>query len=170
MTMLPIDQSDVLRPFDPAIRKRLFNPLRRDEPIISRARAPRASIVDYEVVLDFRGLLIGVAPVDVRSIRISDVIATVAMRWGQRKADLVSNRRTEPLIEPRHVAMTLAKHLTPASLPEIGRSFGRDHTVVLYATRKYRALIEQLLPIMPPSAGVFDWANSAYLELHPESA
>jgi chromosomal replication initiator protein len=39
--------------------------------------------------------------------------------------------------------MTLAKELTSHSLPEIGRAFGgRDHTTVLYATRKVAELRE----------------------------
>jgi chromosomal replication initiator protein len=33
--------------------------------------------------------------------------------------------------------MFLCKHLTPRSLPEIGRGFGgRDHTTVIHAIRK----------------------------------
>ena len=37
--------------------------------------------------------------------------------------------------------MTLSKELTNHSLPEIGESFGgRDHTTVLYATRKVAEL------------------------------
>jgi chromosomal replication initiator protein len=37
--------------------------------------------------------------------------------------------------------MALAKELTNHSLPEIGESFGgRDHTTVLYATRKVAEL------------------------------
>ncbi|TFF20516.1 hypothetical protein E3C22_16535 [Jiella endophytica] len=52
-------------------------------------------------------------------------------------ADLVSDRRHRELIGPRHEAMYLAKTLTPASLPAIGRRLGgRDHTTVLHAVRK----------------------------------
>jgi chromosomal replication initiator protein len=37
--------------------------------------------------------------------------------------------------------MTLSKELTNHSLPEIGEAFGgRDHTTVLYATRKIAEL------------------------------
>ena len=39
------------------------------------------------------------------------------------------------------MAMSLAKHLTSHSLPEIGDAFGgRDHTTVLYACRKIAEL------------------------------
>lgn len=56
--------------------------------------------------------------------------------------DLKSQRRTGPVVRARQVAMYLAKKLTAASLPEIGRRFGgRDHTTVLHAVRKIEALI-----------------------------
>ena len=38
---------------------------------------------------------------------------------------------------PRQIAMYLAKHLTEASLPEIGRQFGgKHHTTVLHSAEK----------------------------------
>jgi chromosomal replication initiator protein len=41
------------------------------------------------------------------------------------------------------MAMALAKELTPMSLPEIGDAFGgRDHTTVLHAQRKIKALLQ----------------------------
>jgi chromosomal replication initiator protein len=40
--------------------------------------------------------------------------------------------------------MYLARHLTHASLAEIGRSFGgKDHTTVLHAVDKIQALIQE---------------------------
>jgi len=44
---------------------------------------------------------------------------------------------------PRQIAMYLARQLTHASLAELGRAFGgKDHTTVLYAVDKIRALIQ----------------------------
>jgi chromosomal replication initiator protein len=50
----------------------------------------------------------------------------------------ISSRRTDAqAVRARHIAMYLARQLTPLSLPNIGRQFGgRDHTTVLYAVRK----------------------------------
>jgi chromosomal replication initiator protein len=51
--------------------------------------------------------------------------------------DLISARRNADIVRPRQIAMFLARHLTPNSLPVIGRTFGgRDHTTVLHAVRK----------------------------------
>jgi chromosomal replication initiator protein len=45
---------------------------------------------------------------------------------------------------PRQVAMYLARELTDASLPKIGKEFGgRDHTTVIHATTKITRLISE---------------------------
>lgn len=55
--------------------------------------------------------------------------------------DLISDRRTAPLIKPRHVAMYLMKHTTVLSVPQIGRLLGgRDHTTILYGVSKIERL------------------------------
>jgi chromosomal replication initiator protein len=51
--------------------------------------------------------------------------------------ELLSPSRAQPLAWPRQVAMYLARELTDATLPAIGRAFGgRNHTTVLHAYRK----------------------------------
>ena len=41
--------------------------------------------------------------------------------------------------------MFLARELTDASLPELGRAFGgRDHTTILHALEKIRSDVQQL--------------------------
>ena len=60
-----------------------------------------------------------------------------------RVADLLSPKRTRTITRPRQMAMALARELTKHSLPEIGGAFGgRDHTTVLHATAKVKALRE----------------------------
>jgi chromosomal replication initiator protein len=57
--------------------------------------------------------------------------------YGVSIADLRSQKRTKRVVGPRQVAMYLARELTDASLPSIGRSFGgRDHTTVMHAVQK----------------------------------
>jgi hypothetical protein len=73
--------------------------------------------------------------------KIQDV---VCRHYGVSRDDMLSARRTADLIEPRHVAIYLARRLTPHALPKLGRSFGnRDHTTILHAFRKIGARIEK---------------------------
>ena len=45
------------------------------------------------------------------------------------------------IVFPRQIAMYLCKHLTEASLPEIGRQFGgKHHTTVLHSVHKIERL------------------------------
>ncbi len=74
-------------------------------------------------------------------ISIENIQKIVAKYYKIRVADLHSKRRTRSVARPRQIAMSLAKHLTKHSLPEIGDAFGgRDHTTVLYACRKIKEL------------------------------
>jgi hypothetical protein len=57
--------------------------------------------------------------------------------------DILSSRRQADIIRPRHVAMYLAKMLTPRSMAEIGSRFGgRDHTTIMHAVKKIEAQCE----------------------------
>ncbi len=74
-------------------------------------------------------------------ITIPNIQRTVAEYFKIRTSDLLSSKRSRTIARPRQIAMTLAKELTNHSLPEIGEAFGgRDHTTVLYATRKIAEL------------------------------
>ncbi|MEN3973094.1 helix-turn-helix domain-containing protein [Sphingomicrobium sp. XHP0235] len=57
---------------------------------------------------------------------------------------LLSDRRTRAFAYPRQVAMALAAELTGYSLPRIGRAFDRDHTTVMHAQRRLKALGDDL--------------------------
>ncbi len=76
-------------------------------------------------------------------VTIENIQKTVAEYFKIRTSDLLSAKRSRTIARPRQIAMTLAKELTSHSLPEIGEAFGgRDHTTVLYATRKIAELKE----------------------------
>jgi chromosomal replication initiator protein len=67
-------------------------------------------------------------------VKIIDIQRLVADRMGINIAEMTSKRRGRAVARPRQVAMYLARHLTPHSLPVIGRHFGgRDHTTVMHA-------------------------------------
>jgi chromosomal replication initiator protein len=66
--------------------------------------------------------------------RTLDEIASVVTRAYGLAADALRSRsRKRVVTQPRQVAMYLARRYTAASLADIGRAFGRDHTSVMYA-------------------------------------
>lgn len=76
--------------------------------------------------------------------RIAEIVSFVAKRMGVTVALLKSERRTHNVVQPRQIAMWLAKRHTVQSLPEIGRRMGgRDHTTVLHAFRKIEKEIDK---------------------------
>ena len=79
-----------------------------------------------------------------RMIGIENIQRTVAQFYNIRVVDLTSKKRSQSITRPRHIAMALAKELTSHSLSQIGDAFGgRDHTSVLYASKKIDDLRKQ---------------------------
>jgi len=67
----------------------------------------------------------------------------VCLRFRLTPERLRSADKPRRLVRPRQMAMYLARELTSASLPQIGRHFGgRDHTTVLHGVRKIAAMVE----------------------------
>jgi chromosomal replication initiator protein len=59
-----------------------------------------------------------------------------------------SAQRSREVARPRQIAMFLSRELTPQSLPEIGRRFGRrDLTTVMYAIARVEQLMEDCYEI-----------------------
>jgi chromosomal replication initiator protein len=76
-----------------------------------------------------------------RLMTIEQIQKTVATYYNVRVSDLLSAKRDRKITLPRHIAMSIAKQLTSHSLPTIGDAFGgRDHTTVLHACKKIKAL------------------------------
>ena len=76
-------------------------------------------------------------------VTIDNIQKVVSEYFKMRIGDLLSQRRSRSIARPRQIAMALAKDLTRHSLPEIGDAFGgRDHTTVLHACRRIKALRE----------------------------
>lgn len=78
-----------------------------------------------------------------RIITIEDIQKKVAERYNIKVSDMSSPRRLRSIARPRQVAMYLAKILTPKSLVDIGKKFGKkDHTTVMHAIKKVEELCE----------------------------
>ena len=73
----------------------------------------------------------------VRKITIEAIQRAVAEQFGMRVAELKQKNNSRSVVVPRQIAMYLAKQMTEASLPEIGRQFGgKHHTTVMHSIGK----------------------------------
>jgi chromosomal replication initiator protein len=73
----------------------------------------------------------------VRKITIEAIQRAVSDQFGLRPAEIKAKNNSHSIVFPRQIAMYLAKQLTEASLPEIGRQFGgKHHTTVLHSVEK----------------------------------
>jgi chromosomal replication initiator protein len=72
------------------------------------------------------------------------IMAATADYFGLSVEDLCGSSRSRVLVTARQIAMYLCRELTDLSLPKIGAQFGgRDHTTVMHADRKIRALMAE---------------------------
>lgn len=77
-----------------------------------------------------------------KPVTITDIERVVADYYKLKSALLRSKKRNKEIAHARHVAMYLARTLTNASLPQIGKNFGdRDHTSVLHACNKIKGMV-----------------------------
>lgn len=76
-----------------------------------------------------------------RKITIEAVVKAVAEKFSMQPSQIKQKSNARPVAYPRQIAMYIAKEVTGASLPEIGRQIGgKHHTTVLHSINK----IEQL--------------------------
>ncbi len=123
------------------IGKHVRSNIRELEGALRRINA-NATFTGQAVTIDFaREALRDMIDAQARMVTLDNIQKTVAEYFKIRVSDLLSSKRSRTIARPRQIAMALAKELTNHSLPEIGEAFGgRDHTTVLYATRKVAEL------------------------------
>lgn len=72
-----------------------------------------------------------------RRITIESIVKAVAEKFALQPSQLKQKTNEQKIAYPRQIAMYLAKELTSASLPEIGKAFnGKHHTTVLHSVQK----------------------------------
>src|SRR5215471_5069663 len=72
-----------------------------------------------------------------RRITIDSIQKAVAEQFGLRVIEIKAKSNSRAILFPRQIAMYLAKQMTEASLPEIGRQFGgKHHTTVMHSIGK----------------------------------
>ncbi len=123
------------------IAQRIRSNVRELEGALRRVLA-NARFTGQAITLEFaKEALRDVLALQDKLVTVENIQKTVAEYFKIRVADLLSKRRSRSIARPRQIAMALAKELTTHSLPEIGDGFGgRDHTTVLHACRRIKAL------------------------------
>ncbi|MGF1645687.1 MAG: chromosomal replication initiator protein DnaA [Kineosporiaceae bacterium] len=76
------------------------------------------------------------------------IVAETASFFGVTVEDIHGSSRSRVLVNARQIAMYLCRELTDLSLPKIGQHFGgRDHTTVMHAERKIKALMGERMAV-----------------------
>ena len=79
-----------------------------------------------------------------QDISLEAVIDAVCRHFGIRVSEIKSKKRSSSILKPRQAAMYLARKVTQASLPEIGKIFGgKDHTTVMHAVRVVEKMLKK---------------------------
>ena len=101
-----------------------------------------ASLTGREISLSLaQDVLKNILDHEEKAVTIEIIQKFVADYHHLKLAELKSRNNSKSVAIPRQVAMYLCKHLTHASLPEIGRSFGgKHHSTVIHSIRKIEDL------------------------------
>ena len=97
-----------------------------------------SSLIGAEITLPYtQQVLKNFIDSQARKVTIESIQKAVAEQFGLRLVEIKAKNNSRSIVYPRQIAMYLAKHLTEASLPEIGRQFGgKHHTTVLHSVVK----------------------------------
>jgi chromosomal replication initiator protein len=97
-----------------------------------------SSLIGAEITLPYtQQVLKNFIDSQARKVTIESIQKSVAEQFGLRLVEIKAKNNARAIVYPRQIAMYLAKHLTEASLPEIGRQFGgKHHTTVLHSVEK----------------------------------
>src|SRR6202140_1425967 len=97
-----------------------------------------SSLIGAEITLPYaQQVLKNFIDSQARKVTIESIQKMVAEQFGLRLVEIKAMDNSRAIVYPRQIAMYLAKHMTEASLPEIGRQFGgKHHTTVLHSVEK----------------------------------
>ena len=97
-----------------------------------------SSLIGAEITLPYaQQVLKNFIDSQARKVTIESIQKAMAEQFGLRLVEIKAKNNSRAIVYPRQIAMYLAKHLTEASLPEIGRQFGgKHHTTVLHSVEK----------------------------------
>jgi chromosomal replication initiator protein len=96
-----------------------------------------ASLTGRDISLELtKEVLKNVIDQEDKAVTIETIQKFVGDYYQLKVGELKSKNNSKSVALPRQIAMYLCKTLTHASLPEIGRSFGKHHSTVIYAIEK----------------------------------
>jgi chromosomal replication initiator protein len=93
----------------------------------------RASLLRAPITPELVAQALDAVEMPGRARSLEEIVLETARAYGLEPEALRSRSRKQVVVRPRQIAMYLARRYTPASLADIGRAFGRDHTSVMYA-------------------------------------
>ena len=109
----------------------------------------QATILKEDLTLEFARQVLSdfgtPSPIRHRKTATTRAIQTiVADYFGIDTEDLVSQKRTKELIQPRQIAMYMCRELTQLSYSNIAQAFNRgDHTTVIHACRQIEKILKE---------------------------
>ena len=137
------EQERVTLPMDVAlfIAQNIRSNVRELEGALIRLVA-HSSLVGADITLAYtQQVLKNFIDSQARKVTIESIQKAVAEQFGLRLVEIKAKNNSRSIVYPRQIAMYLAKRLTEASLPEIGRQFGgKHHTTVLHSVDKIEEL------------------------------
>ncbi|MGC2197549.1 MAG: chromosomal replication initiator protein DnaA [Terriglobales bacterium] len=133
------EQEKVILPTDVAlyVASNIRSNVRELEGALIRLVA-HSSLIGAEITLPYaQQVLKNFIDSQARKVTIESIQKATAEQFGLRLVEIKAKNNSRAIVYPRQIAMYLAKHLTEASLPEIGRQFGgKHHTTVLHSVDK----------------------------------
>ena len=75
--------------------------------------------------------------------RMDDIIIAVSKKYGVTRDDILSDKRNQEIMIPRHICIYLARTCTNLSQAQIGRAINRDRTTVISSENKVKSLMEE---------------------------
>ncbi|MEE3393661.1 MAG: chromosomal replication initiator protein DnaA [Lachnospiraceae bacterium] len=82
-------------------------------------------------------------PNPTKNMTIDSIINAVCSEYKVNRSDILGNKRTADITEPRHLIMYISHKETQSSLQEIGEKLGkRDHATVINGEKKIKKMIE----------------------------
>ncbi len=83
------------------------------------------------------------AEADPIKVEVETIIEVVSEHFKMPVADILGKKRNKEIVQPRQIAMYLAREMGGMSYPDIGRAFDRDYTTVIHSYEKVKTEVKR---------------------------